>query len=432
MNAVSPVRGMPRIRPPRRQRGAAIILVTVGLVALLAVIGLAIDTGHLTYNKSQLQNAVDAAALAGAKVLDQTGSTTQASTAARSVFTGNSSRNREMSAVLSGADINIQYSATLAPFQPGTTPAQYVRVTAQGFTMWSSLAAMVGVDRLTTAASAVAGPSPRVLQACNLAPMMVCGNPAAGAANNWGFPINQLKILKIGSNTASPIGPGNFQLVRLPDANGTPQPGAADLRQNMAGGAQGCATIGSSLTIDTQPGNLTGPVAQGLNTRMGIYQGPLAGSQTTYPPDVVTYPNNSQPLSYNTNTGAITLNGSTVTTASQIPQYNHSAYLNRMANGPQDFPTTGVPLRRELVLPVGDCTGVNNGQSTLPILGLACFFMIQRVQQGSQGGGGGSGGEVVGQFLGNCTTGGTPGPTPGTGPGPYVIQLYRDARSADS
>ena len=58
----------------RQQRGIVAVLVTVGLLALLAMVGLALETGHLVLNKSRLQSTVDAAALAAAKVLDQTGS----------------------------------------------------------------------------------------------------------------------------------------------------------------------------------------------------------------------------------------------------------------------------------------------------------------------------------------------------------------------
>ena len=51
----------------RRERGAALVLVVVGMLALLAMAGLAIDTAHVLLNKSRLQSALDAAALAAAK-----------------------------------------------------------------------------------------------------------------------------------------------------------------------------------------------------------------------------------------------------------------------------------------------------------------------------------------------------------------------------
>ena len=58
-----------------KQQGAVLILVVVGMLGMLAVVGLALDSGHAMLNKTRLQNAVDAAALAGAKELDLTSDT---------------------------------------------------------------------------------------------------------------------------------------------------------------------------------------------------------------------------------------------------------------------------------------------------------------------------------------------------------------------
>lgn len=53
----------------KRQRGTVLILLTSGIVALLGAVGLAVDTGYIFAFKNQLQNAVDAAVLAGAQGL---------------------------------------------------------------------------------------------------------------------------------------------------------------------------------------------------------------------------------------------------------------------------------------------------------------------------------------------------------------------------
>jgi hypothetical protein len=50
----------------KRQSGQALVAATVGLVALLAATGLAIDVGYLRYQKRLQQSAADSAALAGA------------------------------------------------------------------------------------------------------------------------------------------------------------------------------------------------------------------------------------------------------------------------------------------------------------------------------------------------------------------------------
>ena len=56
---------------PQRQRGAVIVLVVIALAAMLLMAALALDGGHMLVNKTRLQNAVDAAALSGAKTLQQ-------------------------------------------------------------------------------------------------------------------------------------------------------------------------------------------------------------------------------------------------------------------------------------------------------------------------------------------------------------------------
>ncbi|MGA1640695.1 MAG: Tad domain-containing protein, partial [Steroidobacteraceae bacterium] len=66
------------------------IIIVAGLLAILAMAGLALDGGHLFLNKTRLQNMVDAAALAGAKSLQQNaGNTAAATAAARNIFRQN-------------------------------------------------------------------------------------------------------------------------------------------------------------------------------------------------------------------------------------------------------------------------------------------------------------------------------------------------------
>ena len=126
--------------------------------------------------------------------------------------------------------------------------------------------AIVGVTDKGAAASAVAGPSPTINQACNLMPMMVCGNAAAGPPL-FGYTPGQPDVLKSSTTNGSwEVGPGNFQLIRL---GGT---GGAVIRENMAGGYDGCMTVGDN--IQTEPGNTVGPVVQGFNTRFGDFTRP--------------------------------------------------------------------------------------------------------------------------------------------------------------
>jgi hypothetical protein len=61
-----------RAKLKSRQQGAVAIIVALSLVALIGMLGLVLDLGHLYINKTGLQNAADAAALSGAERLDGT------------------------------------------------------------------------------------------------------------------------------------------------------------------------------------------------------------------------------------------------------------------------------------------------------------------------------------------------------------------------
>jgi Flp pilus assembly protein TadG len=408
----------------REQRGAALILVVVGMVAILGIAGLALDSGHVMLNKTRLQNAADAAALAAAKVLDQTGDVALADAAADAMFASNAGNagNREIGDAYTRGDVTVtvEFSSTLNPFTPGSNPPAYVRVRAQGFTMPVWFSAVVGVTTKSAAASAVAGPSPTINTACNLMPMMVCGDAAAGPPL-FGYTPGEPDVLKSSTSNGSwEVGPGNFQLIRL---GGT---GGAVIRENMAGGYDGCMTVGDN--IETEPGNTVGPVVQGFNTRFGDFTGPMNGTQSTYPPDVVTQ-QPVPPLSYDRETDTITQGGTPVTDASQI-NFNYDDYTARVDSESYDYQPApagiGAFQRREVAVAIGNCDGTTNGAGTVPLLSFGCFYLLQQAaQQGNES-------YIYGQFLEECRAGGMPGPAPTTIPGPYIIQLYRDYSSTDS
>jgi Flp pilus assembly protein TadG len=406
-----------------RQRGIVAVVVAIALLALIAMVGFALDSGHLMLNKSRLQNTVDAVALSAAKVLDKTGSETQATAAARAVFDANAANQPELARAIRSADLIFTYSNTLSPWAPGSVPANYVRVVAQNFTMWTSFTSLVGIQQTSTAASAVAGPSAPVgnqqgSEACDLAPMMVCANTNPGAPGDWGYTGDTVSLLKYAAPGSPNIGPGNFQLVRLGGA------GANIVRQNVAGGYEAC--IDPSATVETQPGNDVGPLTQGLNTRFGLYQGPV--NATDYPPDKVTTGPGPELDVAGDNTTVIFKNGGPVTNINQL-SFSFDDYETRLQNGPFDFPS-GKPRRRVLAVPFVDCSGANNGQTSMPVVGLGCFFLLQPAKQQ------GTTNYVYSEYIGECGADGAPGPAPDPnpigGPGIYKIVLHNDPLSPDS
>jgi hypothetical protein len=383
-----------------KQRGAALVVIAASLVVLVGVTGLAIDLGHAYLNLSRLQSAVDATALSAAKTLNDTQDTVRAQDDGQDTF------QNFLVGEMGSAGLNpvYQFSDNYFPFVPGGANPSYVRVRVSNFSMPVWLARVLpGVGNTqTVSTSAVAGPSPPLGtpngQACDLAPMVVCGEPADGCSddNCYGYEMGyppvevELKTHSAGSSNDWEVGTGNFQLVQLGCG-----PGANCLRDALAGGATQCAI--NKNTVTTKPGNNVGPVAQGFNTRFGMYQG--AGmNPSDYPPDTVTA------------TG-----------------FWHSEYESRLSND-LDYDSIadggiGVPHRRIMTVPFAACTGTANGQGEVKVLGFGCFFMTRPAShQGNTQ-------SLYGQFIGECAASGqiaeNPG-GPGGGPILYKIILYKD------
>lgn len=381
------------------QRGSILILVTIGMLVLLGMAGLALDMGHAYLMKTRLQNALDAAALSGAKTLDETkGDTAQASIDALNTF-----------AINAGADMN---DASLTPvvefsdvvFDPAQAlDPRYIRVSLANYRqpMWfAQVLPGVGSNKQVSA-SAVAGPSPTLGEVCDVFPVMVCGDPAGdtdcsdGSCYGYNYDPNSNSeiVLKTGSGDSTAVGPGNYQLIRLGDNTG-----ANDLRQSMAGSYEGCI---DGSDVETEPGNTVGPVAQGINTRFGIYQGPFnQDDREIYKPDLVS--DTQAPVSYYSDYRDIY--------ASPSPAYDHP---------------DGQAFRRIIPVPIGDCSSTVNGSGEVPVLGVACFFLTRPAEQNGEQ-------RIYGQIIPGCEAHGTAGPDPKTGPGPYKIQLYKDPDNLDA
>jgi uncharacterized membrane protein len=144
---------------PLRQRGIVMPMLAVSLVALMAMGGLALDSGHLFVNKSALQNAVDAAALSAAKVLkDNAGDTAQVNAAWVDVFNQNQYL---VDSGLTPADFEFGYALTYSttPVFSGGALGKYVRVEVTHNTPFAFVNILPGVGTgADVRVSAVAGP----------------------------------------------------------------------------------------------------------------------------------------------------------------------------------------------------------------------------------------------------------------------------------
>ncbi|MEW6168863.1 MAG: TadE/TadG family type IV pilus assembly protein [Pseudomonadota bacterium] len=370
----------------RRQSGIALILVTIGALALLGMAGLALDMGMAYIAKSRLQNAVDAAALDGAKVLNDTGSVSAATTAALATFGTNMGG--------TSATATVQTSPTLQPFSAGAANPRFVRVSVGALPVAVRLARVLpGVgDSLDIGASAVAGPIPLGDTVCDALPVALCGTPGDTDCTDgscFGFAAGTTDELELKGDNVS-LTHGNYGLVEL--SCGT---GAACVRDGLAGGHEVC--FSQSGTITTEPGVKAGPTRQGLDTRFGIYNGPVSAAE--YPPDVVT---------------------------TYSPVIFHSTYEARLTS-PASWNYTsppGRPQRRVTVIPVIDCSVPITGRSEVPLIGGACLFLTRPVST--------SGGSIYGQLVPTCEAAGAVAEDPDPDSAYYRIILYRDASSTQS
>lgn len=408
----------PRLRG--NQGGVVMIVFVIALVVMLGTVGLALDGAHGMLSKTRLQNVVDAAALSAAKTLDVSDSDTVLATAeALDMFTDNAieAGHEELFGSYNAGElsVSVEFSATLDPFAPGTAPADYVRVTATGFDLPGWLIPVLGVDQLTVAATAVAGPSPTLGEVCNVVPMMACGDASDPSDPLYGYTPGEVTVLKTSAGGGDfEVGPGNFQLMRLDGDTG-----GADLRESLAGSFDSCVST-QDETVETEPGNSIGPVTQGINTRLGIYSGPMSGQRDRYPPDLPL----DQITPLTSEDGTVYYNGIANPTSADLP-FDYEDYLANLLNSGfwTEYDQNGVEFRRVLRMPVGDCDGTTNGQGQVEVLGVLCFLLLQEaIQRGNEA-------EIYGQFMGadaGCPVTGTPGPEPSAGPGPYRIQLYKD------
>lgn len=398
------------------------VLIVIALASILLMGALALDGGHMLLNKTRLQNAVDAAALSGAKTLQQvTGSgnayiPTQTAALNTLRINADAEGNAELAAAVAKAGGVGNFAvveladSVYGPFSsPGPADARFVRVRVWGdglkydltgflWNLAKSFSAGALGDKAVTAI-ATAGLAPTAVE-CKIEPIMVCGDTSQPPDPNdpdspyWGYGVGDLEVLKSAAGNA-PMAEGNFQLLRLDGASG-----ADDLRTALAGGIDQCIKRGDE--VPTEPGNTVGPVAQGLNTRFGEYNGPGMNA-TTYPPDWVIEVND-QRLTYNDSTTPpqveydgqpVTSSGGDLMTANG-PLYDLNDWGDDSAACLPDGCQPGLYGRRMLNIVIGDCTNLSGGQIDVPVLGVGCFYLLQTVAQS------GVEAQIFGQFDKEC------------------------------
>lgn len=262
------------------KQGSVAPIVALSLVGLIAAGGLAVDFAQLANLDTELQNAADQSALAGATQLDgQDGAMRLASAAARALVANDTRFANDGDADGQAATVaNIYFYASAEDAEDDENRiedveadegevdpdslAKFIRVDMSARQARYAMTPIVGlVNSGNVAASAIAGMGSAI---CKVPPVMLC-NPAESDGNtNVNLDYNPPAGTGLRLITGNADVPGNFGWLEAGLGNGAPALGAALGYDSPPGECQ------PSDGVTTKTG-MTTSVLDALNTRFDIY-----------------------------------------------------------------------------------------------------------------------------------------------------------------
>lgn len=241
----------------RNERGVMIIWLTLFLLVLVGFGSLSVDVAKLAATRTQLQNAADAAALAGASALDpETAVIVQPTAVARAQNTSVSNKafvaNPEP-VILAAGDVTF----------PDTKRVR-VKVRREGGQgVVTTLAQVLGLMKLEVTATATAKVDTTSTALCGLLPLGV-----SPQGQNFQVGCSHTYTLKSGSGGG---GGGQYGAVTFPqcidrgDCAGMSPNGANTFRCLMKYGY--CCPVSIGDVLKTESGNMAGPTKQAIDYR---------------------------------------------------------------------------------------------------------------------------------------------------------------------
>lgn len=220
----------------RRKKGQVMILISLALVVLIGIAALVIDVGMLYLEKVALQNAVDAAVLAGGQELPANPGT--AITIANDY---------------ASPDKNGKLGDEVTPIvkdevTPTVTNANYILTVSARRHVPLYFAKIFG--KSTSDVTATASATVSTVGG-------VSGAIPVGIEKKDAFEYGRIYTLKYGGGDGYT---GNYGGLELSNNGGN------DFRDNLENGYSGVLTVGQ--WVYTEPGGMTGPTGQGINDRI--------------------------------------------------------------------------------------------------------------------------------------------------------------------
>lgn len=423
----------------RHHRGSVAVVVAVSIVAILALAGLGIDAGRLYVNKTELQNATDACALAAAAelVCDPTvgvcpTSYLQRATAAGVFVASKDKRDFQRSAVTI-APTDVKFSTTFAPnsnylpFAAGGGGASVnskfamCTATSTGLVPWFMRLWGAGASSVTASAVATLAPS-STNGVCPSVPIGACQKTGGGsyvtgdwlAAGTGGAKTGLTINLANSSDNYGGAIKGSIQWVDWdPSAGGTDE-----VSERLVGTGSTC---GISTASNINEEGVKQGAKDAYNTRFGIYpNGANAYTYSTAPPDYTGY---AYPT---TGVGKIVIGASA-----------YSDFRSRQASGAPFQGTTGASTydstaiskgngkvqgtaistadylshggnRRLVAMPIVNNCGISG---PVTILSWGCFLLLNPMSNGNNS-------DVFIEYRGDASSATSPCSTTGVPSGP--------------
>lgn len=410
------------------ERGNVLAYTVLSALFLFLAVGLGVDLSHFYLAKTEMQNAADAAALAGASALTLPNPDRITTAVDRAVELLNTNKynfnNKNFGVDRASLCHTGEACVTFADNLDGTYVSEdaahadpdnirFIKVTTPSKPVSVIFASPLLGSSLSLDAKATAGLSvPGNVRVC-IAPLSaVAPNPGQSfpAGSGGTCPTAGIQTYKDAKGNvtgtcdptkefckgclytirAGPQGnpsPGNYQILACAGNGG------ADVRTALAAYGTGCScgnvSPGDQVAIMTKPGDTAGPVQDGLNVRFDDYQGAVKYSESA-PPDL----NVAQGI-------------------------NYTQYTAKSPFTPPAAAHPGQPDRRVLKIPIILDSEFDNGKDQVHVSSLSGFFMQDKVGKKKNG-------DITVEYVGGDVTGITGlDPSGGTSTNIVTPVLYR-------
>lgn len=360
-------------RDRKGERGSVLATATLGMLTLLLAVGMGVDISRLYLTKTELQNAADAASLAGVTGLDGSANGIDKATDRAVEEMNNYAFNKTgvtipRENVLFAVNLDGPYMSESAA-SAAATNIRFVRVKTPELPSNIIFAGPILGDKRNLSAVATAGFSVPINVFCNFIPLSVI---------DYDVPMTPGTTYTIRAAPGNSPSPGNYQILAVAG------PGGSSVEFGIGGGVDACAEAGATYEVDTKPGVTAGKVRTGLNSRFDDYQGSQL-DPVQYPPDT----NVKENITYD--------------------QYRNGSPSQAPAH-------TGVPGRRIVIIPIIKLSEYDPGRNTVKFNRFGVFFLQTKAGQGN-------GGDIQAEYIDDIVVAGTGGYNPNGGPANNLLAI---------